>query len=208
MKIVKYLIFYLLLILLIYSVNLALQINEKKFKVHFLSPYNCASCEKVLKNAFFQSSEFEIFLKNISWIKKAEKTYTFTGLEFFVEAKKPLFKISSHIYYDENFEPFFSLREHNKIILNIQNKDLPLSAKQQAILISNSELKDNIKSIIFHQTDGWILDFNDYKVLLGKEELQARLKKITKLTNKLNKKDLKNKFLDLRYPKGFVIKNL
>ena len=49
------------------------------------------------------------------------------------------------------------------IILNIQNKDLPLSAKQQAILISNSELKDNIKSIIFHQTEGWILDFNDYK---------------------------------------------
>ncbi len=107
MKIVKYLIFYLLLILLIYSLNLALQINQTKFKVLFLSPYNCASCEKVLKNAFFQSSEFEIFLKNISWIKKAEKTYTFTGLEFFVEAKKPLFKISSHIYYDENFEPFF-----------------------------------------------------------------------------------------------------
>ena len=60
--------------MLIYSVNLALQINQTKFKVHFLSPYNCASCEKVLKNAFFQSSEFEIFLKNISWIKKAEKT--------------------------------------------------------------------------------------------------------------------------------------
>ena len=139
---------------------------------------------------------------------KSEKTNTFTGLEFFVEAKKPLFKISSHIYYDENFEPFFSLREHNKIILNIQNKDLPLSAKQQAILISNSELKDKIKSVIFDQTEGWILDFNDYKVLLGKKELQARLKKITKLTNKLNKKDLKNKFLDLRYPKGFVIKNL
>lgn len=100
------------------------------------------------------------------------------------------------------------MHEHNKIILNIQNKDLPLSAKQQAILISNSELKDKIKSVIFDQTEGWILDFNDYKVLLGKKELQARLKKITKLTNKLNKKDLKNKFLDLRYPKGFVIKNL
>ena len=100
------------------------------------------------------------------------------------------------------------MHEHNKIILNIQNKDLPLSAKQQAILISNSELKDKIKSVIFHQTEGWILDLNDYKVLLGKKELQARLKKITKLTNKLNKKDLKNKFLDLRYPKGFVIKNL
>ena len=208
MKIVKHLIFYILLILLIYCVNLAFQTNEKKFKVHFLSTYNCDSCEKILKNAFFQSGEFEIFLKNISWIKKAEKTNTFTGPEFFIEAKKPLFKISSHIYYDENFEPFFSLYEHNKIILDIRNKDLPSRVKQQAILISDSELREKIKSVSFNQTEGWILDFEDYKVLLGKKELQARLKKITKLTNKLNKKDLKNKFLDLRYPKGFVIKNL
>ena len=208
MKIVKYLILYVLLILLIYSVNLALRINEKKFKVHFSSPYNCASCEKVLKNAFFQSSEFEIFLKNISWIKKAEKTYTFTGPEFFVEAKKPLFKISSHIYYDENFKPFFSLNEHNKIILKIQNKDLPSSAKQQAILISNSKLREKIRGVSFSQKEGWTLDFDDYKVLLGKKELRVRLKKIIELTNKLNKKDLKNKYLDLRYPKGFVIKNL
>ena len=116
--------------------------------------------------------------------------------------------ISVFCDYDENFEPFFSLNEHNKIILNIQNKDLPLSAKKQAILISNSELRDKIKSGSFRQTEGWILDFDDFKVLLGKKELQVRLKKIIKLTNKLNKKDLKNKFLDLRYPKGFVIKNL
>jgi hypothetical protein len=187
---------------------LAFQTNETKFKVSFFSPYSCNSCEKVLKNAFFKSSEFEIFLKNTSWIKKAEKTNFFNGTEFFVEAKKPLFKISSHVYYDENFEPFFSLSEHNKIILNIQNKDLPLSAKKQAILISNSELREEIKSVSFYEIEGWILDFDDYKVLLGKKELQARLKKIIKLTDKINKKDLKNKFLDLRYPKGFVIKNL
>tara|TARA_Y100000591_G_C21677706_1_gene616381 strand:- start:1 stop:627 length:627 start_codon:yes stop_codon:yes gene_type:complete len=208
LKIVKYLIFYLLLILLIFSVYLAFQINETKFKVQFFSPYNCDSCEKVLKNAFFQSSEFEVFLKNISWIKTAEKTKTSRGTEFFIEGKKPLFKISSHVYYDENFEPFFSLNEHNKIILNTQNKDLPSSAKQQAILISNSELREKIKSLSFNEAEGWVLDFDDYKVLLGKKELQARLKKIIKLTNKINKKDLKNNLLDLRYPKGFVIKNL
>lgn len=208
MKIVKHLIFYPLLILLIFSTYLAFDVNEKRYKVHFFTPYSCDSCEKVLKNAFFQSSEFEVFLKNISWIKKAEKTNTSQGTEFFVEAKKPLFKISSHVYYDENFKPFFSLREHNKIILNIQNKNLPLSTKQQAILISKSDLSKKIKSLSFFETEGWILDFDDYKVLVGKKELQARLKKIIKLTNKINKKDLKNKFLDLRYPKGFVIKNL
>jgi hypothetical protein len=149
---------------------LAFQTNETKFKVSFFSPYSCNSCEKVLKNAFFKSSEFEIFLKNTSWIKKAEKTNFFNGTEFFV--------------------------------------DLPLSAKKQAILISNSELREEIKSVSFYEIEGWILDFDDYKVLLGKKELQARLKKIIKLTDKINKKDLKNKFLDLRYPKGFVIKNL
>ena len=193
--------------MLIYSVNLALQINQTKFKVHFLSPYNCASCEKVLKNAFFQSSEFEIFLKNISWIKKLKKHTLLQDKNFLLKQKSHFLK-SPHTFITMKILNLFSLHEHNKIILNIQNKDLPLSAKQQAILISNSELKDKIKSVIFDQTEGWILDFNDYKVLLGKKELQARLKKITKLTNKLNKKDLKNKFLDLRYPKGFVIKNL
>ena len=208
MKIVKHLIFYLLLILLFFSVYLAFQVNKTKFKVHFLSPYNCDSCEKVLKDAFFQSSEFELFLKNISWIKKAEKTNTSIGTEFFVEAKKPLFKISSYVYYDENFEPFFSLSEHNRITLNIQKKNLPLSAKKQAILISNSEFREKIKSLSFYETEGWILVFDDYKVMVGKKELKVRLEKIIKLTDKINKKDLKNKYLDLRYPKGFVIKNL
>ena len=90
--------------------------------------------------------------------------------------------------------------------LAIDKKDINENTILQANMINNK--LDNLSQINYSALSGWDIEVDGFIFKLGKENLELRLTKINKILIDLKSNYNLPLFVDLRYKKGYVIKEI
>ena len=145
-------------------------------------------------------------MKSKDWVESLIISETPNTSQFVINAKKPIFKKKISLYFDSEFKVFSMPLDLNLPNLAIDKKDINENTILQANMINNK--LDNLSQINYSALSGWDIEVDGFIFKLGKENLELRLAKINKILIDLKSNYNLPLFIDLRYKKGYVIKEI
>ena len=180
--------------------------KNKNISVILNLPIDCLKCSEDLKKRFFFKDNFIAYVKSKNWVESFIISETPNTSQFVIEAKKPIFRNKISLYFDSEFKVFSMPLDLNLPKLSIDKKDIYENTIHEANMINNK--LDNISQINFSALSGWEVEIDGFIFKLGKENLELRLTKINKILIDLKSNYSVPLFIDLRYKKGYVIKEI
>ena len=192
----------------------ALQSNQLNAKEKFTTvlyvqnPSLCEECVLKLKNHFYKyPKNFETFLSTKSWVGSYFISLAHNQQTYHVIIKEPFVKKSEGMYFDNNLN-FFHLPFNEKLPSFDFEDKLTKKDIEELKQILNLQLTQQLLDISWTKMFGWELTYNFGVVLIGKKNFIKKLSKLEKILQEKCCDELNRVILDLRYDKGYVIKNL
>ena len=180
--------------------------KNKTISVTLNLPIDCLKCSEDLKTRLFYKNNFITYVKSKDWVESLIISETPNTSQFVINAKKPIFKKKISLYFDSEFKVFSMPLDLNLPNLAIDKKDINENTILQANMIKNK--LDNLSQIKYSALSGWDVEVDGFIFKLGKENLELRLTKINKILIDLKSNYNLPLFVDLRYKKGYVIKEI
>ena len=180
--------------------------KNKTISVTLNLPIDCLNCSEDLKTRLFYKNNFITYVKSKDWVESLIISETPNTSQFVINAKKPIFKKKISLYFDSEFKVFSMPLDLNLPNLAIDKKDINENTILQANMINNK--LDNLSQINYSALSGWDIEVDGFIFKLGKENLELRLTKINKILIDLKSNYNLPLFVDLRYKKGYVIKEI
>tara|TARA_B100000575_G_scaffold210245_1_gene171333 strand:- start:1136 stop:1759 length:624 start_codon:yes stop_codon:yes gene_type:complete len=196
----------LILITLVIFFTNSFFIKNKTISVTLELPLDCLKCSEDLKKRLFYKNNFITYVKSKDWVESLIVSETPNTSQFIIKAKKPIFKKKISLYFDSEFKVFSMPLDLNLPNLAIDKNEIDENTILQAKIINN-EL-DNLSQISYSALSGWDVEIDGFIFKLGKENLELRLIKINKILIDLKSNYSVPLFVDLRYKRGYVIKEI
>lgn len=168
----------------------------------------CAECISKLKNHFYKyPKNFETFVSTKSWVESYSTSTDNNQQTYQVILKKPYIKKSEGLYFDSNLNLFhFPLQK--KLPSFSFDEIFPKKNIKELNQIMKLQSTEHLLSISWKKMFGWELTYNFGVVLVGKKDFPKKIAKLEKILEKKCCDELNGVILDLRYDKGYVIKEL